>query len=238
MLVATPVGNLDDITHRALSILKRADVIACEDTRTTRHLLETYNITNKHLIACHDHNEGSSAVGIVKLIGEGKAVALVCDAGMPSIADPGFRVVQAVLKARHKVSASPGPNAALTALSISGLPTDQFTFLGFPPRKSGKRQSLFTLFRDLPTTLVLYESPLRLQDTVKDAITIFGNRKAALALELTKVYERVYREPLSKLLDRLDTPPLGEAVLMIAGMRKPGKHDNKYACFSKAPHRN
>ncbi|MFW6299843.1 MAG: 16S rRNA (cytidine(1402)-2'-O)-methyltransferase, partial [Oceanicaulis sp.] len=237
MLVATPIGNSSDLSPRALETLKAADAIACEDTRETRKLLAGHGVTDKRLIACHDHNEAQSAAGIVKLLVAGARVALVSDAGAPGVSDPGYRVVRAVLDAGLEVSAVPGPNAPITALTISGLATDRFVFLGFPPRKSGKRRKFLEPYAGLPATLILFESPQRLGETVADALEVFGDRKAALALELTKTFERVYREPLSALKGRLAEPPRGEAVLLIEGAEEVRERTNKYAAFSKAPAR-
>lgn len=235
ILVATPIGHPGDLSPRALETLKGAGAIACEDTRETARLLSAHGVTDKRLIACHDHNEAQSAAGIVKLIEAGETVALVSDAGMPGISDPGYRVVRAVLEAGLDVTAVPGPNAALMALTISGLPTDRFVFLGFPPRKSGKRRKLLEAYAALPATLVLFESPQRLAETVADALAVLGDRNAALAMELTKTFERVYREPLSALKERLAEPPRGEAVLLIEGAEEVRERTNKYAEFSKAP---
>ncbi|MGJ3231618.1 MAG: 16S rRNA (cytidine(1402)-2'-O)-methyltransferase [Oceanicaulis sp.] len=235
ILVATPIGNTDDLSPRALNALKAADAVACEDTRETRKLLAAHGVTDKRLIACHDHNEAQSAAGIVKLIEAGETVALVSDAGAPGVSDPGYRVVRAVLEAGLEVSAIPGPSAVITALTISGLPTDRFVFLGFPPRKSGKRKKFLEPYAALPATLILFESPQRLGETVADALDVLGDRNAALAMELTKTFERVYREPLSALKDRLAEPPRGEAVLLIEGAEETRERKNKYAAFSKAP---
>ncbi len=237
ILVATPIGNLADLSDRARETLAQADAIACEDTRTTRALLDKVGVSAKRLIACHDHNEAQSAAGIVKLIEEGAAVALVSDAGTPAISDPGYRVVRAVIEAGLPVTAVPGPSSALAALTISGLPTDRFVFLGFPPRKSGRRRAFLEPYAGLPATLILMESPQRLAETLDDAITVFGDRDAALALELTKAFERVWREPLSALRARLSEPPRGEAVLVIDGVKQARERRNKYAEFSKAPAR-
>ncbi|MEQ8404117.1 MAG: 16S rRNA (cytidine(1402)-2'-O)-methyltransferase [Oceanicaulis sp.] len=235
MLVATPIGDPGDLSRRALETLQAADAIACEDTRETRKLLSAHGVVDKRLIACHDHNEAQSAAGIVKLLGEGANVALVSDAGAPGVSDPGYRVVRAVLDAGLEVSAVPGPNAPITALTISGLPTDRFVFLGFPPRKSGKRKKFLEPYAALPATLILFESPQRLGETVADALDVLGDRNAALAMELTKTFERVYREPLSALRERLAEPPRGEAVLLIEGAQEVRERKNKYAAFSKAP---
>lgn len=237
VLVATPIGNLADLSDRARDALSEADAIACEDTRTTRALLDKAGIEPKRLIACHEHNEAQSAAGIVKLIQEGAMVALVSDAGTPAISDPGYRVVRTVIEAGLPVTAVPGPSAAIMALTLSGLPTDRFVFLGFAPRKPGKRKAFFEPYAALPATLIVMESPQRLADTLDDAIAVLGDREAALALELTKAFERVWREPLSALRARLAEPPRGEAVLVIDGAKPARKRKNKYAEFSKAPKR-
>ncbi|MCR9129666.1 MAG: 16S rRNA (cytidine(1402)-2'-O)-methyltransferase [Alphaproteobacteria bacterium] len=237
ILVATPIGEDGDMTARALETLRTADVIACEDTRVTRELLRRCGIEAPRLIACHDHNEAQSAAGIVKLIEDGAKVALVSDAGTPGISDPGYRVVRAVLDAGLEVGALPGPASPILALSLSGLPTDRFVFLGFPPRKSGKRQAFLTPYAELPATLILMESPQRLGETVADALEVLGDRQAALAMELTKPFERVFREPLSALHARLAEAPRGEAILLIEGAKEKKARTNKYAEFSKAPKR-
>lgn len=237
ILVATPIGNPGDLSARAEESLRNADVIACEDTRVTRQMLAARGIEAPRLIACHDHNEAQSAAGIVKLIEDGARVVLVSDAGTPAISDPGYRVVRACLDAGVEVGAVPGPASPILALSLSGLPTDRFVFLGFPPRKSGKRQSFLAPYADLPATLILMESPNRLADTVADALEVLGDRPAALAMELTKTYERVFREPLSALQARLAEPPRGEAILLIEGAKETKGRTNKYAEFSKAPER-
>ena len=235
ILVATPIGNLSDVSDRARRTLAEADAVACEDTRTTRALLDKLGVSAKRLIACHDHNEAHSAAGIVKLIEDGAVIALVSDAGTPAISDPGYRVVRAVIEAGLPVTAVPGPSSALAALTISGLPTDRFVFLGFPPRKAGKRKTFFEPYAALPATLILMESPQRLAETLDDAIAVLGDRDAALALELTKAFERVWREPLSGLRARVGAPPRGEAVLVIDGAKQTRERKNKYAEFSKAP---
>jgi 16S rRNA (cytidine1402-2'-O)-methyltransferase len=237
VLVTTPIGNMGDMTARAWEVLRTADAIACEDTRVTRRLLDQGGITDKRLIACHDHNEQASAAGIVKLIADGATVALVSDAGTPAISDPGYRVVQAVIEAGLEVSAAPGVSSVIMALSISGLPTDRFTFIGFPPRKSGKRKALFETYANLPASLILMESPQRLAETLADAREVLGDRRAALSLELTKRFERVWRGTLSELEARLSDPPKGEAVVVIEGAEEVREKKNKYAEFSKAPSR-
>lgn len=237
ILAPTPIGDDGDLSARVLDVLRSADVIACEDTRVTRELLRRQGVEAPRLIACHDHNEAQSAAGIVKLIEDGARVALVSDAGTPGISDPGYRVVRAVLDAGLEVGALPGPASPILALSLSGLPTDRFVFLGFPPRKSGKRQAFLRPYADLPATLILMESPQRLGETVTDALAVLGERNAALAMELTKPFERVFRESLSALQARLAEAPRGEAILLIEGAKEKKGRTNKYAEFSKAPQR-
>lgn len=227
-LVATPIGNLEDISPRALRVLSEADVIACEDTRTTRRLLDAVGVAAKRLIACHDHNEAQSAAGIVKLISEGASVALVSDAGMPGISDPGYKVIRAVIEAGLEVSSVPGPSSVLAALTVSGLATDRFTFLGFAPRKSGKRQKWLEPFAKDPATLIIMESAQRLAETLTDAAAVLGDRQAAVAFELTKAFERVHRGSLSELAARYVEPPLGEAVIVIDGAVVVREKVNKY----------
>jgi len=238
VLVSTPIGNQGDMSDRALDVLRTADVIACEDMRVTRNLLNRFGVTGKRLISCHDHNEAASADGIVRLIEDGATVALVSDAGTPAISDPGYRVVRAVADAGLTVSAAPGASSVIMALSISGLPTDRFTFLGFPPRRSGRRKALFEIHADLPATLILMENPQRLAETVEDLQDVLGDRRAALMLELTKIFERVWRAPLSGLAARLKDPPKGEAILVVEGAEDAARaRKNRYAAFSRAPSR-
>ena len=228
-LVATPIGNLEDMSPRAARILAEADAIACEDTRVTRKLLDSLGLANKRLLACHDHNEAASAAGVVKLIGDGATVALVSDAGTPAVSDPGYRVVRAVLDAGLEVSAAPGPSSVLAALTVSGLPTDRFTFLGFAPRKPGKRARLFEEHAASPATLIVMESPQRLAETLRAAMDALGDREAAVAFELTPAFERIHRGPLSALTGLYEDPPRGEAIVVIAGAKEKREKINKYA---------
>ena len=228
-LVSTPIGNIGDLSARAVEVLAQAGAIACEDTRVTRTLLEQAGLKDKRLIACHDHNEAASAGGVVKLISGGQHVALVSDAGAPAISDPGYRVVRAVIEAGFEVTSVPGPSAVIAALSVSGLPTDQFAFLGFPPRKPGKRARLFEARAEDPATLVLFESPQRLAETLAAAQEALGDRNAAVCFELTKAFERIHRGPLSTLAPLYAELPKGEAVIVIEGARMKREHRNKYA---------
>ncbi len=192
-LVATPIGNLEDITLRALRILREeAAVVACEDTRQTAKLLHHFEI-RKPMIACHEHNESARAQEIVEILQRGEAVALVSDAGTPLISDPGYRVVAAALAAGIAVVPIPGPSAALAALAASGLPTNEFRFIGFlPPKQTGRRKALAALAHE-PATLIAYESPHRILESLQDIAAELGTRPMALARELTKIHEEFLR---------------------------------------------
>jgi 16S rRNA (cytidine1402-2'-O)-methyltransferase len=214
-VVATPIGNLRDISLRALDVLRTVEVIACEDTRRTRKLLTHFEITGKRLIACHDHNERNSASGIVKLLGEGKHVALCSDGGTPLLNDPGFRVVAAVREAGFAVTAIPGASAVSTALVLSGLPPDRFLFVGFPPRKPGRRRKWLAEVGSHACTIVALESPHRLPAFLADALEVLGDLDAAVCLELTKRFEDVTTGPLSELAEIYAEPPRGEVTVVI-----------------------
>lgn len=215
--VATPIGNLADITLRALATLAAADMIACEDTRTSRPLLQRYGI-NRRLIAYHEHNSAAMLPRLLALIGAGKAVALISDAGTPLISDPGYRLVSAVIEAGEPVVPVPGPSAVVTALTAAGLPTDAFFFAGFLPQKRGERRQRLTELARVPGTLVFYETPHRIHEALDDLAEIYGaGRHAVLARELTKLYEDYRRLPLGALARSVaDDPPRGEIVLMVA----------------------
>lgn len=214
-LVATPIGNLEDVSARALRILGAVDTIACEDTRHTRKLLNRYDIKVGRMIACHDHNEHNSANGIADLIGRGERVALCTDAGTPSISDPGYRVVGAVRQAGHQVIAIPGPSSVTTALIVSGLPTDRYLFAGFPPRKPGKRLRWLRELADHECTVVLFEAAPRLAKTLEAATEAFDDAQAAVCIELTKRFEETATGRLSELAERFTEPVRGEITLVI-----------------------
>ncbi len=215
-LVATPIGNLSDISQRALQTLGDADYVASEDTRKTGRLLAHFDIKRPQ-ISFHEHNKLRVTEKIVKLLDQGKDVALVTSAGTPCISDPGFVLVRAALEADIEVTMIPGPTAFVAALVLSGLPVHGFTFRGFAPRKSGRRQNFLAVDRDSPHTLIFYESPHRLRAFLADAIEVFGDRRAALAKELTKMFESVNRGRLSELLAGLGEKNKGEYVVVIAG---------------------
>jgi len=197
-LVATPIGNLRDITIRALETLAGADVIACEDTRVTRKLLDHYGIATS-LTPYHDHNAASARPKLLARMASGQAVALVSDAGTPMISDPGFKLVRAARDAGHIVTSLPGPSASLAALTNAGLPTDRFFFEGFLPAKAGQRKERIGELARIPATLVLFESGPRLADTLTALASGFGERQAAICRELTKLHEEVRADTLSQL---------------------------------------
>ena len=215
-LVATPIGNLADITLRALETLRQVEYVASEDTRKTGLLLKHFEI-KKPQIAFHEHNEAQAGQKIMTLLEEGKSVAVVTNAGTPGISDPGFTLVRRAIDAGIGVTMIPGPTAFVMALVLSGLPTHAFTFRGFPPRKSGKRRRFLAVDQESPHTLIFYESPYRLRAFLEDALEVYGDRQAALANELTKLFESVQRGRLSELLAGLEEEPRGEYVVVIAG---------------------
>ena len=214
-LVATPIGNLADITHRAIDVLNNVALIACEDTRHTRKLLQHYGISTK-TTSYHEHNEQERARQLMELLRDGKDVAVVSDAGTPSISDPGFRLVRAAIENDVKVVPVPGPSALISALIAAGLPTDEFFFGGFLPARSNARRSRLSELRSVPGTLVFYEAPHRLAETLKDANEILGEREAVVARELTKIHEELKRGRLSKLAEYYSREEVrGEIVLLI-----------------------
>jgi len=218
-LVATPIGAARDITLRALDVLASADVLAAEDTRTLRHLMEIHGIAlgNRPLVACHDHNEAQTSPRLVQAIAEGKSVAYASEAGTPMVSDPGFPLARAVIAVGQKVTAAPGPSAALCALMVAGLPTDRFVFAGFPPSQKSARRSFLQELAAIEATLVLYESPKRINQMLQDCCEILGDgRTMALCRELTKRFEEVIRGSLAEVRQAIaDRDLKGEIVLVI-----------------------
>lgn len=215
-LVATPIGNLEDISLRALRVLKDADLIACEDTRQTLKLLSHFEI-RKPLESYHEHNEMTRAPELVMRMEEGTRVALVSDAGTPVISDPGHRLVSLCLRHKIPVIPIPGPSAIVAALAACGLPSDEFTFAGFLPARSGERRRKLQKLTSENRTLVLYEAPHRLMTCLQEALETLGDREATVARELTKVHEEFARGRLSELLTRFrEKPPRGEITFIIA----------------------
>lgn len=217
-LIATPIGNLGDITLRALETLRQVDFVASEDTRKTGRLLQHFEI-KKRQIAFHEHNETQAGAKIMALLAEGKSVGVVTNAGTPGISDPGYTLVRQAIAENIPVTMIPGASAVVMALVLSGLPAHSFTFRGFPPRKSGKRQRFMAVDAESPHTLIFYESPYRLVAFLEDALAVYGDRPAALANELTKLYESVQRGPLSELIMLFaEEEPRGEYVVIIEGL--------------------
>jgi 16S rRNA (cytidine1402-2'-O)-methyltransferase len=215
-IVSTPIGNLEDITLRALRILKEADMIFAEDTRVTRRLLSHYQIENQ-LLSYHSHNEAGRIPQIIQFLKEGRQIALVSDAGTPGISDPAHKLVKAAIAEKLSIEAIPGATAGITALVISGLPTNRFVFEGFLPRKKG-RQTKLKFLNEEPGTIILYESAQRIHKTVEDIVKNMGNRYIVILRELTKKYEETLRGYAEELLAELKKRPLkGEIVLLISG---------------------
>ncbi|MCE5209372.1 MAG: 16S rRNA (cytidine(1402)-2'-O)-methyltransferase [Chloroflexi bacterium] len=224
-LVATPIGNLGDITLRALETLKTVDTVVSEDTRKTGLLLKHFEI-KKPQLSFHEYNEERQVSRILDLLNEGKQVALVSNAGMPAISDPGYVLVRAVIEAGIPLSVIPGPTAVVMALVLSGLPVHSFTFRGFPPRKTGARRRFLQVDQTSPHTLIFYESPYRLKSFLEDALFVYGDRQAAIANDLTKMFETVLRGSLSGLIEQVtQTEPRGEYTVVIAGLRD-SRHDD------------
>ena len=225
-LVATPIGNLKDITLRAIEILRSVDAIACEDTRVSGFLLKSHDI-KKPLLSIHDHNELQDAAKIIARIEEGQAIALISDAGMPLISDPGYKLIQECQKKDIYVTSLPGANAPLMALQLSGLPSDQFSFLGFLPSKTTARKEELIRWKNSPATLIFFESANRVEDSLKDILDVLGDRPMALARELTKMFEDIWRGNVSELYARLqsDGAPKGEIVLVIEGAKETEEFD-------------
>lgn len=215
-LVATPIGNLRDITLRAIDTLAAADIVACEDTRVSGKLFQALGFKKK-LIPYHDHNADVQRPYIIQQIAEGKSVALISDAGMPLISDPGYKLVRDCLDNNVYVTSLPGANAPLMALQLSGLPSDNFTFLGFLPAKTKARKDILEQWKSAPTTLIIFESASRLEDSCQDILATLGDRPMTLTRELTKKFEDIWPVTVSGILERLkaDGPPKGEIVLVI-----------------------
>ncbi len=217
--MATPIGNARDVTLRTLDALRDADVLACEDTRMARRLMDMHGIAigTRPLIAYHEHNAAQATPRLMHLIEEGARVVYLSDAGTPIVADPGYRLAKAVIEAGGGLSATPGPCAAIMALTLSGLPSDRFTFGGFPPNKSGQRQSFYREFLSAPGTLIFYESPRRLAASLADMRAVFDERDAAVARELSKNFEEIRRGSLSVLSEHYTGAgaPKGEVVILL-----------------------
>jgi 16S rRNA (cytidine1402-2'-O)-methyltransferase len=220
-LVATPIGNLNDITLRALSTLREVDIIASEDTRKTGLLLKHFDISKPQL-AFHEHNEQRAGQQLEDLLRQGKSVALVTNAGTPGISDPGYTLMRRAISANIDVTMIPGPTALIMALVLSGLSVHSFTFRGFPPRKSGPRRRFIEIDKESPHTLIFYESPYRLEAFLQDALEVLGDREAVIANDLTKMFELVQRGTITSLLQWVmqQSKLKGEFIALIAGVAK------------------
>jgi 16S rRNA (cytidine1402-2'-O)-methyltransferase len=223
-VVATPIGNMEDITLRALNILRTVDLIAAEDTRNTRKLLAYHHIRIP-LISCHAHNEAQRISGLIEKLRQGKSIALVSDAGTPGISDPGYHLIKAVIANDIKLVPIPGASAVITAVSVAGLPTDEFLFVGFPAKKQGKQRSQLRGLANESRTLVFYESPGRICDLLREIKEIMGDRLGMLGREMTKHHEEFIRGSLSEIFLSLKERPTvkGECTLLVMGCE--GKQD-------------
>lgn len=216
-LVSTPIGNLEDISLRALRVLREAALVAAEDTRHSGRLLQHFGI-DKPLLSLHEHNEASRIPALLAALDRGESIALVTDAGTPALSDPGHQLVRAVVRGGHTVSPIPGPSAVLAALAPSGLPTDRFLFLGFPPRKHAAREELLRSVAAEPGTLIFFESAQRLPDLLNDVVAVLGaTRQVVIAREITKLHETYWRGTTEEASSTFAEPPLGEIVVMVGG---------------------
>lgn len=213
-VVATPIGNLGDLSYRAHDHLRRVDAVLCEDTRITAKLLQAYGV-QRPTLSYHEHNAAQRRPEVLRRLDEGEALALVSDAGTPLVSDPGYKLVRAAQDAGHRVIALPGASAALAALVTSGLPSDRFFFQGFLPAKEGQRRETLQELAGLSASLIIYESPKRLHKTLAAMLQAFGDREAAVARELTKRFEEVTRDRLSDLAKIFASPPKGEVVIVV-----------------------
>jgi 16S rRNA (cytidine1402-2'-O)-methyltransferase len=231
-VVGTPIGNLGDVTARAREVLSAVDLVAAEDTRRTGRLLRSFGIAAT-LASLHDANERERSARILETVREGRSVALVSDAGMPLVSDPGYHLVRAAIAEVLDVRVVPGPSAVLAALVLSGLPADRFSFEGFAPRKAGERVRRLGELKEDPRTLVFFESPVRVRTLLRDMLSVFGDRPAAVCRELTKLHEEVVRGRISEVLAAMAGQPKGEIVVVIGGATRPAAVDLD-ACADEA----
>jgi len=223
-VVSTPIGNLSDITYRAIEILSSVDAILCEDTRTSSVLLNHYQI-KKPLISYHEFNKFEKEDQILSMLSEGKNLALISDAGTPGINDPGYEIIKKVIDSNFHVVSIPGASAILASLVVSGLVIQPFTFIGFLPKKASDQKKLLTSYQERPETLIIYESPMRMSTTIKTLFSIYGNRQVVLARELTKTFETIIRTNLSD-AQTMEHNTKGEYVIILEGyIQKEGRSD-------------
>jgi 16S rRNA (cytidine1402-2'-O)-methyltransferase len=230
-IVGTPIGNLEDITLRALRILKEVDVIACEDTRHTQKLLNHYNIA-KTLVSYHEHNEMTRSSELLIQLEQGAKIALVSDAGMPLVSDPGYRLVTLCVRHKIPVVPVPGPSAMLAALAAAGLPNEEFLFVGFLPQRSGERRRMLERLRIEERTMIFYEAPHRVGESIADAQEILGDRPACIAREVTKLHEEFLRGKLSQLAESLAERPARGEITLVVGTSEPSP-STRQADFSQ-----
>lgn len=218
-VIATPIGNLEDISLRALRVLGEVDVLACEDTRHTPRLLERHNVRRPPvMVSYHEHNERSAAERILAMLADGKAVGVVTNAGYPGVSDPGYRIVSQASEAGYRIEVIPGAGAVEAALLASGLPSSSYTFKGFAPKTDIRRRKFIEAEAALPHTLIFFESPHRVLKLLEDSLLVLGDRKAAVCVELTKAFENVRRGYLSQLVEMFRTETIrGEVAIVIAG---------------------
>ncbi|MBR1487197.1 MAG: 16S rRNA (cytidine(1402)-2'-O)-methyltransferase [Synergistaceae bacterium] len=226
-LVPTPIGNLEDITLRALRVLREADLIACEDTRTSGVLLRHYEI-QKPLTSFHVHNENEKLDFLLEKLRNGEKIAVISDAGTPGVSDPGWILLKHAIDEEIEVDVLPGPSALLPAILMSGLNPQPFIFLGFPPEKSGEREKLFESVKNFPFTLCFYISPHKIEKQISEMINIFGNRNAALVREISKIFQESIRENLSGILEKIKDGIKGELVLVFEGQIKNNFNDDEW----------
>ena len=223
-LIPTPIGNLDDITIRSLNLLKEVDIVLCEDTRVTGSLLKKYDIKKK-LISCHEYNEDKIKYEVVDLLKSGNKIGLVTDQGSPIISDPGFKVVEEVIRNDLNVIGLPGATAFVPALISSGISPSKFLFYGFLNSKSNKQKQELNSLKYIPYTIIFYEAPHRIKETLENMLEVFGNRKVCLARELSKIYEEYYRGTITEILEDIDSIK-GEIVLVVDGNTEKVDYDN------------